>query len=45
MPSNSIPHYLYKRNHTWWFRELNSHSYDSIGCLSYFETYPHPIYC
>ncbi|BBT46128.1 MULTISPECIES: tyrosine-type recombinase/integrase [Enterobacter cloacae complex] len=21
MPSNSIPHYLYKRNHTWWFRK------------------------
>ncbi|ELO0984141.1 site-specific integrase [Enterobacter asburiae] len=21
MPSNSIPHYLYKRNHVWWFRK------------------------
>ena len=21
MPSNSIPHYLYKRNHTWWFKK------------------------
>lgn len=21
MPSSSIPHYLYKRNHTWWFRK------------------------
>lgn len=21
MPSNSILHYLYKRNHTWWFRK------------------------
>ncbi|EQC0991283.1 hypothetical protein ACY2GS_004171, partial [Enterobacter asburiae] len=21
MPSNSVPHYLYKRNHTWWFRK------------------------
>lgn len=21
MPSTSIPHYLYKRNHTWWFRK------------------------
>lgn len=21
MPSNNIPHYLYKRNHTWWFRK------------------------
>ncbi|HIC0776950.1 TPA: hypothetical protein ACW0NO_004444 [Enterobacter ludwigii] len=21
MPSNSIPHYLYKRNHIWWFRK------------------------
>ena len=21
MPSNSITHYLYKRNHTWWFRK------------------------
>ncbi|HHD2903096.1 TPA: hypothetical protein ACR8U9_004494 [Citrobacter freundii] len=21
MPSNSIPNYLYKRNHTWWFRK------------------------
>lgn len=21
MSSNNIPHYLYKRNHTWWFRK------------------------
>lgn len=21
MPSNSIPNYLYKRNHVWWFRK------------------------
>lgn len=21
MPSNNIPHYLYKRNHVWWFRK------------------------
>ena len=21
MPSNNIPHHLYKRNHTWWFRK------------------------
>lgn len=21
MPSNNIPHYLYKRNHRWWFRK------------------------